>query len=333
MPRYLQDHKFPTKKRPKVSKNPFNLDSLVRRLSFRAGPAFFEGPRAQAQVSDFFPHTRLLRSPKLNCQKLKKRKTLHDRNMPNPSNGVRGGPSKRPDQKKNLEASSLDSQVSSRRSIEELQDHIDVLAHSSGALQRLADIAKYFGSPSITDAMQMVENDYGAEIAKENTIRKLNEMVASLTHVKSEETEQLRQDNERLMAEREECQQEQKKALEIQKKLEDQHALAETNRKKESEKKLQEEKAKGKMELKIKKEKIEEEYKKKGQELDERLSKLLTANEELKQGCVEAGEKLEKENTRNARVEKSLDDENKKLTEELKQLQAQFPVEERAIEY
>ena len=253
--------------------------------------------------------------------------------MPNPTNGVRGGSSKRSDQKKNLEASSLDSQASSRRSIEELQDHIDVLAHSSGALQRLADIAKFFGSPSITDAMQMVENDYGAEIAKENTIRELTKNLELVVHVKSEEKEKLRQDNEQLMAEREKYQGETKKALDRQKKVEDQHALVEASWKKENEQKLQEEKAKGKKELKIKKAEIEEEYKKKGQELDERLSKLLTANEELKQSCVEAEEKLEKEKTRNARVEKSLEDDNKKLTEELKQLQAQFPVEEQAIEY
>ena len=52
MPRHLSDHKFPTKKRPKISKNPFNLDGLLRRLSFREDFAFFDGPRAQAEVSD-----------------------------------------------------------------------------------------------------------------------------------------------------------------------------------------------------------------------------------------------------------------------------------------
>ena len=253
--------------------------------------------------------------------------------MPNPTNGVRDGPSKRSDQKKNLESSSSDSQGSRGRYIEEPQSSIDTLAESSGALQRLADIAKYFRSASITYDMQIVEDDHGAEIAKENTIRKLNETVESLAHVKSEETEKLRQDNKRLMDEQEHCQREKKKALEIQKKLEDQHDLAETNRKKESEQIVQDEKNKVNKMLKTRKAEIEEEYKKKGRELDERLSKLLAANVELKQRCAKADEKLETKKIRHTRVEKSLEDENKKLTEELKQLQAQFPVEDQVIEY
>ena len=253
--------------------------------------------------------------------------------MPNHTNGVRGGPSKRSDQKKNLESSSFDSQDPSRRNIEEPRHSIDVLACSSEALQRLANLTHYFRSPSFEHDMQMVEDEYGAEIAQENTIRKLNETVASLAHVKSEETEKLRQDNKRLMDEREDCQQEKMKSLEIQKKLEDQYALAEASRKKENEQKLQEDKVKADKEVKNKKTKIEEEYKKKGRELDERLSKLLAENLNLKQRCKEAQDKLETKKARHARVERSLEDENKKLTEELKQLQAQFPVEEQVIEY
>ena len=253
--------------------------------------------------------------------------------MPNPANGVRDGPSKRPDQKKNLETSSSDSQGSRRRNIEEPQSSIDELVHSSAALQRLADIAHFFKANSNTHAMQVVEDNYGAEIAKENTIRMLNETVESLVHVKSEETEKLRRDNKQLMDEREDCQQEKKKALEIQKKVEDQHALAEVSRQKESEQKLQDERAKVSKAFKTKKAEIEDEYKKKSRELDERLGKLSAANVKLEQRCTEAKEKLETKKMRHARVEKSLEDDNKKLTEELKQWHAQFPLEGRPIEY
>ena len=254
--------------------------------------------------------------------------------MPNHTNGVRGGPSKRSDQKKNPESSSFDSQdPSRRRNIEEPRHSIDVLACSSEALQRLVDLTHYFRSPSFAHDMQMIEDEYGAEIAQENTIRKLNETVESLAHVKSEETEKLRRDNKRLMDEREDCQQEKKKCLEIQKKLEDQYDLAEASRKKENEQILQDEKVKADKELKTKKAKLEDDHKKKGRELDERLSKLLAENVTLKQRCKEAQDKLEKKKARHTRVETSLEDENKKLTGELKQLQAQFPVEEQVIEY
>ena len=201
--------------------------------------------------------------------------------MPNPANGVRGGSSKRSDQKKNLEASSLDSQGSSRRSIEDPPNPIDVLAHSSEALQRLADIARYFGSLSGTNDIQTVEDDYGAEIAKENKIRKLTENLESLAHVKSEETKKLRQDYEQLLDEREDCQQQKKKALEIQKKVEDQHALAEASRKKESEKKLQEEKARLQKISKEKKAELEEEYSKKFRDLEEKYVEKSAANAKL----------------------------------------------------
>lgn len=46
------DHKFPTKSRRTVSKNPFTFDGLRRRLSTRADSDFLDGAQAQAEVSD-----------------------------------------------------------------------------------------------------------------------------------------------------------------------------------------------------------------------------------------------------------------------------------------
>ena len=251
--------------------------------------------------------------------------------MPNPTNGVRDGPSKRPDQKKNPESSSPDSQGSSRRNIKGVQHSIDLLSHSNGALQRLAKISQLF--ESFTDDIQLVEDDYGAEIAKENTIRKLNETVESLAHAKSEEKEKLQQDNKRLMAERERYQEETKKALDIQRKVEDQHALAEASRKKESEQKLQEEKSKVNKALKAKKAELEDKYSKNFRDLEDKCKELSAANAELTQRYSEAEQTLETKKKRHARNKKNLEDENEKLKEALKQWQAQFPVEGGPIEY
>ena len=251
--------------------------------------------------------------------------------MPNPTNGVHGGSSKRSDHKKNPEPSSSDSQGSSRRNIEEPQNPVDVLAHSSHALQRLACLAQYFGS--FTNDMQTVEDDYGAEIEKENTIRKLKATVESLAHAKSEETEKLRQDYKRLLNEREEFQQKKKEYLEIQEKSEAQNALAEASRRKESEKILLEEKAKLKQQVKAKKDELQDKYSKQLQDLDEKCVKLSAANAALEQRCSKDDQTIKTMEKRHKRDQKTLEDENEKLDEALKQWQAQFPVEGRPIVY
>ena len=252
--------------------------------------------------------------------------------MPNPTNGVPGGSSKRSDRKKDQESGSPSSRDLSRRNTEESQRSMAVLASSVGALQRLADIAHYFRSSSTYD-MQLVEDAYGAEIKKENELRKLSETVASLTFIKSEEMKTLQDENKELLAEREACLQEKKNYQEIRKNLEAEHAIAEASRQEESNQRLQEEKAKLHKQFKMKKGELEDGINKRIQEMKDRLAKLSETNGELKQRCLEAEEKLEKKKSRHARVEKGLEDENKNLGEELKQLQAQFPVERIPVEH
>lgn len=251
--------------------------------------------------------------------------------MPNPTNGVRGGSSKRSDHKKNQEPGSFDSQSSSRRNIEEPRSPIDVLAHSSEALQRLASLALYFGS--FTHDMQTAEDDYGAEIAKENTIRELKETVESLARVKSEKTEKLQQDYERLLNEQEEFQQKKKEYLEIQEKLAAQNAAAEVNRRKESEQNLLEEKTKFEKTMKAKKAELEEEYSRKLRDLNEKCVKLSAANAKLEQRCSEAKQTMRIMEKRHTRDQETLENKNEKLDEALKQWQAQFPVEGKPIEF
>ena len=251
--------------------------------------------------------------------------------MPNTPNGVRGGSSRRSDSKKDQGPGSPNSHDLSRRDTEESQRSMAVLASSSGALQRLAYIAQYF--VSLTPEIQVVEDAYGAEIEEENEIRKLKDTVASLTHIKSKEMETLQRENKELSAERQACLQEKENCQEIQERLKAQHTIAEANRQEESDKRLQEEKNKLQKQFETKKAKLEDGINKKIQEMKDRLVKLSETNMELKQRCHEADEKLERKKTRHARAEKGLEDENKKLTEELKQLHAQFPVEKQPMEH
>jgi hypothetical protein len=49
----------------------------------------------------------------------------------------------------------------------------------------------------------VVEGAYGTEMEKENKIKKLNKTMKTLTHIKSEEMENLRHENKNLRAEQE----------------------------------------------------------------------------------------------------------------------------------
>lgn len=251
--------------------------------------------------------------------------------MPNTPNGVRRGSSRRSDHKRDQEPGSPNSNDLSHRNTEESQKSIAVLASSSEALQRLANLAQYF--VSLTHDMQVVEDDYRAEIEKENEIRRLSDTVASLTFVKSEEMETLQHENKELLAEQEACRQEKEKCQETRKNLEAQNVKAEASRQEEYNQKLQEENAKLHKQFKKMKAELEEGVNKKIQEVKDKHAKLSATNVDLKQRCLEAEDKLERKKTRHARVEKGLEDENKKLTEELRQLQAQFPVERQLMEH
>lgn len=251
--------------------------------------------------------------------------------MPNTPNGVRRGSSRRLDHKRDQEPGSPNSNDLSRRNTEESQRSIAVLASSGEALQRLANLAQYF--VSLTHDMQVVEDDYGAEIEKENEIRKLRDTVASLTFVKSEEMETLQHENKELLAEQQACRQEKEKCQEIRKNLEAQNVIAEASRQEEYNQRLQEENTKLHKQFKKTKAELEEGINKKIQEVKDKHAKLSATNVDLKQRCLEAEERLERKKTRHARAEKGLEEENKKLTEELRQLQAQFPVERQPMEH
>ena len=199
------------------------------------------------------------------------------------------------------------------------------------ALQRLADIAQYF--VSFTNDINVVEGAYGTEIDRENEIQRLSQALEELTYVKSEKMENLQRENEQLKAGQEACDQERERCHTMQSDLEARYEEAEADRLEEYKRKLQDEKAKLQKHMNVRKAEIEAGSKERVRELEGQKEQLSAINEKLKQRLSAAEEKLETKKIRHARVEKSLEEENKKLTVELKQVKSEFPVEGQPVEY
>lgn len=256
--------------------------------------------------------------------------------MPKHTNGVRSGSSKRrdvtSDQKKDQELRSLNSLDFSHGNTEGPETPAVVLASSNGALQRLADIAQYFES-SFTHDINVVEGAYGTGIDRENEIQRLSQTLETLTYVKSEEMENLRHENKKLKAGQEACDLERKRCQKMQSELEARQAEAEADRQEEFERRLRDGNAKLQKQMNVMKAEIETRSKEKVRELEGQKEQLSAINEKLKQRLSAAEEKLGTKKIRHARVEKSLEEENKKLTVELKQVKSEFPVEGQPVEY
>lgn len=256
--------------------------------------------------------------------------------MPKRTNSVRGGSTKRrdvtSDEAKDQGVRSPNGLDMGHSNTEGPRNPVAVLASSNGALQRLADIAQYFES-SFSYDINMVEGAYGTEMDRENKIQRLNETVETLMHVKSERMDNLHRENEELKAGQEACEREREICQTMEAELEARHAKAEADREKESERKLQDERAKIQKSMRVKKAEIEAESKEKVEELEKQNKKLSATNEELKQRLSKAENKLETKKIRHARVEKSLEEDNKKLTAELKQVNSEFPVQGQPAEY
>jgi len=256
--------------------------------------------------------------------------------MPKRSNGFNGVPSKRreaaSDQNTDKESRSNNSRDYSYVNDDELPNPIAILATTSGALQRLANIAQYFES-SFNHDVNAVEGAYREEMDREHEIRRLTESLETLTYVKSEEMENLRYENEKLRAEQEDCREERKRYLTMQAELEVQNAAAEIGREELYKRKLQEEKEKSQKQMKVKRAEIEAGNKKKVQELEEHKEELAATNEDLKMLLSAAKGKLETKKTRHARERKTLEGENEKMYLELKQVKSEFPVEVQPVQY
>ncbi len=256
--------------------------------------------------------------------------------MPNHTNGPNGVSSQSRDassnQKKQQDSRSINSLVSRRGNTEESQTPTSILASTSGALERLAGIVKFFESSYSYD-VNMVEGVYGMEMDREKEIQRLTVSLETLTHLKSAETENLRHENVELKAEQEACQEERKRCQMMQVELEARHAVAEASRKEEFERDLREEKAKLQKHVKVKKAEIEAESKQKVRELEKQNEKLSTTNQKLETLLSTANEKLDTKKIRHARERKALEEDNEKLGAELKQVKSEFPVEVQPAQY
>jgi len=156
--------------------------------------------------------------------------------MPKRTYDVRGGSTKRKDitsnEAKNQELRSLNSLDLSHSNIEDSRNSAAVLAFFNETLQRHADIAQYFEFSFIYD-INVVEGTYGTKMSRENKIQRLNEIVKTLTHVKSEKINNLRRENEELKAGQEADERERETCQTMRMKLKTRHVKAEAGREKE----------------------------------------------------------------------------------------------------
>ncbi|KAI4263849.1 MAG: hypothetical protein L6R42_001021 [Xanthoria sp. 1 TBL-2021] len=255
--------------------------------------------------------------------------------MPKHTNTTRGGSTRRrdvtSDEKKDQEPRPSTDLILSHGNTEGSRTSTAILASSNGAIQRLAAFTQYFES-SFTSDMDMVERVYGTEVDKEAEIQRLTEAVETLSNHKREQMENLRRENEELLNGQEACARERNRYRTMQEELEAQNAEAEADREEEYKRKLQEEKDKTQKRIKTSKAEIEAESKARFRELGDQNAELSAMNEQLKQRLSGIEKKLEAKKARHARLEKSLEEDNKKLSAELKQLKSEFPVEGQPVD-
>lgn len=256
--------------------------------------------------------------------------------MPKHTNGARGGSTRRrdvtSDEKKVQEPRSSNDLALSHSNTEGLQNSVAILASSNGAIQRLAAFTQYFQS-SFTSDIDMLERVYGTEVDREAQIQRLSEAVETMSYVKSEQMENLRHENEELLSGQEACDRERNRYKTMQVELEAKYAKAEADREEDYQQKLQEEKDKNQKRIKTIKAENEAESKERVRELEDQNADLSSMNEQLKQRLSETEKRLKEKKTRHARVEKSLEEDNKKLTTQLMQVKSEFPVEGQPVEY
>lgn len=209
----------------------------------------------------------------------------------------------------------------------------DTLAGSSRALQRLADVAHYFQtSASLTDDVEEIEKACKGEIGKDKEIRRLQDVVATLTHTKTEETENLRLENEKLKEREALCENERAKCKALQAEVEARLATHKAKMEEEMNSKLREQKSRSQKQIDNRKTEIENNSKKQLQTLEDQIKELSAAKVELEGQLSEAKEKLEKKKTRHARLEKILEEENGKLRSELTYVKSEIPIKTEPVQ-
>ncbi len=233
---------------------------------------------------------------------------------------------------KQRDSRSSNSLDSSHGLTEESQSPTARLAATTRSLQRLADVARFLESSFGYD-IDTVEGACEIEMEQEKEIRRLTTSLQALTYVKSEELENLRQENTRLRADQDDCTKERDRYKTMQAELEARQAAAEARRNEEHKRSVQEEKAKLQKYVKAEIAGIEDESERKVRELHKQMEKLSATNEQLTTQVATINEKLETKKARHARDRTTLEHGNAKLTLELKKLKSELPVEMESVQY
>ena len=199
------------------------------------------------------------------------------------------------------------------------------LSSSGVALQRFADLAQLFSSPSFLNDLDDIERDYGREIDKMKEVERLNLVITKLTHTRSEEVDDLRTEIARLQTQEAACRSERESCQKMRADMQADKAAADAERKQLYEKKVQEDKAKAKKELDTKKAEMEAEFKKQTQDVKARSQELLAEKQKLKQEIVELQEIAKERETSHKWEMLGLKSEHEKVGSELSQLKSEFP--------
>ena len=247
--------------------------------------------------------------------------------MPRHMNGVHSGSSKRTtsDQAGDQEVRPVNGLGVNHGGFEEHQNPAAILASCNQSLQRLANMARYFEF-SFSQDIAIVEEDYGADMDRENEIQRLMGVVETLTHAKDERLEALQHEIKDLKASEVDCNRERARYQKIRKELEEEHNRKEAEREKEYKQKVQ--KA-----MKAKCAEVENGSKNKIQELEKQVASLSATTEKLEQSLSAAEEKLKTKKTKHALVVESLMEKIEKLEVELKEIKSEFPVEGQSAQY
>ena len=256
--------------------------------------------------------------------------------MPKQTNGVRSGPRRNrdapSDENNDQESRSPNSADISHSSTEESRNSAAALASCNKAVQSLAGITSYFSSYFLND-IKTIERTFEPEIEMMAEIQRLNETIEKLTYVKNAELENFRRENEGLRAGQEACEQERKRCQVLQAELETRQIEAEARFKDKYEAKLKDERIKAQKRLEARMAEVETGSRKKIQDLEDLTMNKVAENERLKDRLSEANDKLEAKKLKYARLQKSLEDENRILSQDMRQLKSEFHVDGHDIQF
>lgn len=222
------------------------------------------------------------------------------------------------------------------------QDPAITLASSREVFQRLANLALYV--ESCNPDVDAVEEQYGTEIDKEVMIKRLKDAIDEITHSKSQELQNLKEENEKLKAGEDDCQKQVVRCRTMQAEIQVQNDEAEKERESRYERKLQVERIRVEKQITAEKSKLEAAIKEKVQKLEKANKEMLDHKDKLKKDLATTQQKLEEKDISHTREVKGLElehvenynglkYENVRLTEELDKTKSDIPLVMQPVQF